>query len=351
MSKKKWLPKAEWIKQQKEKAKYASTPAERDKVLKIKNKASDFIDNIREDFLNSLSKEKPLWEAEKTNSLGPVSNAVYIPFNLATGKPYKGVNWFFLSYKVFTGASAFATFSQCKSKGWKVKKGSSAYPVIFARKAYSDNAIDNKVDKAIDRYMKKEGQVNSDELTKIREQIEKTYSRPVYKCANVFSADDICLPPELEEAHLKPVIPEGIINTLKNHHKVNFHNRLSNNNSYGVYDYVADKVLIRKPEHFDSQDHWTATALHELTHWAGHESRTNTLHLDNIPKEEMIAELGAWILCRQVGIDMRTRHIKYLKKYYELIKKDKKSLTDCIKTAQKRTDYLMKNIEYKIAGV
>ena len=359
MSKKtKWLPRKEWIKQQKEKAKYAATPAERDAILKRKNKPAEFIDTIREDFLNSLSKENPLWNTEKQNSFGPVSDQTYIPFNLATGKPYKGVNWFFLSYKVWSSSPAFATFAQCKSKGWKVKKGSSAHPVIYARSAYSDTAIDNLVDKAIDKHIKKEGQADSDDIDKIKNRIVQTYTKPVFSCANVFSADDILLPPELMEVKIKPVLPEGIISFLQKNHNVKFDNALANNQAYGCYNYTEDKIMIRKPEHFSSLDHWTATALHELTHWAGHPHRTDTFKLKNKykdsnaktednAKEELTAEIGAWILCRQSGLNMKTRHTKYLKKYYDLINNDKKALTDCIKIAQKRADYLLKPVKYE----
>ena len=346
MSKKrKWLPKAEWIKQQKEKEKLASTPEEKE-ALKPRNRALEKLKNFTKEVMDSLTAEKPVWDTDPKGSKPLLIN----PWNLATGKEYKGINWFYLSTEICVPDSAFATFRQSSDNGWKIRKGSRAYKVVFARAPYDDTKIDEIVEKRIDKALAQSNGagIDSDTIDNIREKTEQQYSTAVFKLASVFNRSDLIVPPELEECNPKPAIPDGIVKTLVQSHKVNFTNKLANNDCLGVYLPGDDKVMVRSPDQYHSKDAYERTALHELTHWAGAKGRTGTMEKE-VALEELIAELGCWILCGKFGLRNKTRHVNYLKQYWEMIKRDKKTLTACIKKAQKRVDFLLSPVKFSVS--
>ena len=346
MKKQKWLPKAEYIKKQKEAIKYASTPEEKEALLP-KNKARTLLNEMTEQFLQAL-KEKPVWDSGHN----PV---VFNPFNLHTGKPYKGVNWFYLSMKIVVPDSAFCTFAQARLNEWKVKKGCSSYPIIYARRPYTDSQIDDLVQEKIEKHIQKHGAIDTENKNSIQKQTEKTYLRPVFSVARVFNRADLIIPPELESAGPTPLAPpQGIVKSIIKAHNIKFINSLASNNKLGCYLPATDTVMVRAPEGFKDSDAYHRTCLHEFTHWAGDKKRAGSeggdwLAYMNNPKarakEELIAEFGSWILCSQFGFKNKTRHTDYLRGYYDIVKNDRKTLTECIKQAQKRVDYLLQPLE------
>ena len=63
---------------------------------------------------------------------------------------------------------------------------------------------------------------------------------------------------------------------------------------------------------FDTLEDYAATGFHELTHWTGHESRLNrdlknSFGSKDYAKEELVAELGAAMMCGTYGISAEPR--------------------------------------------
>jgi antirestriction protein ArdC len=94
-----------------------------------------------------------------------------------------------------------------------------------------------------------------------------------------------------------------------------------------------------------AQDHFYATALHEVTHWTGAEHR---LSREGITKfggfgsksyafEELVAELGAAMLCQFTGIvqgeQLDENHAAYLKSWCEALKDDPRAMERATKLA------------------
>ena len=74
---------------------------------------------------------------------------------------------------------------------------------------------------------------------------------------------------------------------------------------------------------------YNGTALHELTHWTGHESRCNRVlagrqHIESYAFEELVAELDAAFLSSHCGIPGELQHPSYIASWLQALKCDKR---------------------------
>lgn len=102
--------------------------------------------------------------------------------------------------------------------------------------------------------------------------------------------------------------------------------------------YIPKLDLVRMPdkERFEDAGAYYATVFHELTHWTGHQSRLARdgiigSHKHGTPEyayEELVAELGAAFLCAEVGIEGELRHEEYIGSWLEVLKGDKRAISE-----------------------
>ena len=101
---------------------------------------------------------------------------------------------------------------------------------------------------------------------------------------------------------------------------------------------------------FDSPEEYYSTLFHELTHSTGHTSRVgrdgieklNTFGSESYSKEELIAEMGAAMLCGVAGIERKTlsNSAAYLKSWIDVLKSDARMVVSAASQAQKAADYI-----------
>ena len=101
---------------------------------------------------------------------------------------------------------------------------------------------------------------------------------------------------------------------------------------------------------FNSPEDYYSTMFHELTHSTGHASRVgregieqlNTFGSDSYSKEELVAEMGAAMLCGVAGIEQKTisNSAAYLKSWTEVLKSDSRMVVSAASQAQKAADYI-----------
>jgi antirestriction protein ArdC len=101
---------------------------------------------------------------------------------------------------------------------------------------------------------------------------------------------------------------------------------------------------------FSSVEEYYSTLFHELTHSTGHASRIgregievlNTFGSESYSKEELVAEMGAAMLCGVTGIAPATlqNSAAYLKTWIERLKSDSRLLISAASAAQKAADYI-----------
>ena len=125
------------------------------------------------------------------------------------------------------------------------------------------------------------------------------------------------------------------------------------------YRVSTDHIQMPEREHFRDSTGFTATLLHELTHWTGHPTRLNrdlgkSFGGNDYAFEELVAEMGSAMLQAYMGIpsiDMEN-HASYIKSWASALKKDDghKYLFSASSAAQKAVDYLMKTSWESDAG-
>ena len=112
------------------------------------------------------------------------------------------------------------------------------------------------------------------------------------------------------------------------------------------YSSTRDEIHLPPKEAFPELANYYATALHELGHWTGHESRLNRemKNLFGTPayaKEELRAEMASAFLSADLGLPLNTMdHAAYTQDWIQKLKKDKMEFFKACNDAQKIANYL-----------
>ena len=245
----------------------------------------------------------------------PFSSLCGSPSNALTGKSYRGMNSFWLGLQ---GQTYWATYKQWQELGAQVLKGSKASGI-----AVPMPIKDKKTDEVTGLY---------------------------FRGASVFSAAQV------EGWDAPTVDTPDLTEILANvdAYIQNVGSDIRHSSSGGAY-YNPSSDFIQMPhrEQFTATDTSTATEcfystlLHEHTHWTGHKSRLDRLGQKNnrgYAFEELIAELGAAMLCATLKISpaVRVDHSKYIAHWLQSLTSDSGSdyIWKAASEAQKAVDYL-----------
>jgi len=119
----------------------------------------------------------------------------------------------------------------------------------------------------------------------------------------------------------------------------------------GSASYIPTSDVIRMPKFEDFFDarYFYSTLSHEMVHWTSHSSRVNREVVpyyqdqDKYAFEELIAELGATMLCAHLRIEEQPRddHAQYLAHWVGHLKNDHKMLWKACSLASKAVEYVM----------
>lgn len=248
--------------------------------------------------------------------------------NAFTGRAYRGFNPIWLSYVATSkGYSSihWATFNAWKKAGHMIKKGTKTTPVCFWN-------FDEKI------------VINNDGT-------ESKRSSAFFKVYNLINAD--CVEGwEEPTIELNPFTP--IQHCEKTVNATTADIRHGGDRAFFVPS--ADYIQMPTPGQFSASETYYATLFHELTHWTGSKARLDRefgkRFGDNAYAfEELVAELGAAMLCAQHGIESITRksHAQYIKHWIETLKADPKALWTAGSKAQQAVDYIVEMKEHEQA--
>jgi len=119
------------------------------------------------------------------------------------------------------------------------------------------------------------------------------------------------------------------------------------------YDPRADEVHLPPREAFRSAEGYYATLFHELGHSTGNVKRLNREGYDSAPafgsevysKEELVAELGAAILCHEVGIDgsRLDQSAAYVQSWLHALRDDRRLVVVAAGQGQRAADWILGN--------
>jgi antirestriction protein ArdC len=246
-----------------------------------------------------------------------------VPCNLITGREYRGINPFLLAPQGY-GSRYWLTFKQAAKLGGHVRKGEHSSIVTFWN-------------------------VGQEKLIRDANGIERR-SRPFllrfYRVFNLEQTEGIAEKLGLGKA--SPRVPslddcEAIVSAMPNPPKREQSDR-------AWYRPSIDSVGMPSRSLFNSSEEFYSTLFHELTHSTGHASRVgregieqlNAFGTESYSKEELVAEMGAAMLCGVTGIVPRTieNSAAYLKTWIERLRGDSKLIVSAASQAQKAADYI-----------
>lgn len=268
---------------------------------------------VTERIINLMQSGIIPWQKGWTNS--PAINYI-------TRKPYRGVNRFLL----FKGGE-YLTFRQVQALGGRVKKGAKSYMVVF----YTS-------------YTKTRKGVGKD-----GEETEITETIPVLRYYNVFHLSEVeGIPTKLEQVEHEPIKEaEEIIAGYKSKPAITF-----DDSDRAYYRPVQDIINVPSQGHFKSVEEYYSTLFHELVHSTGHQKRLARFgnspdeHMfgsESYSKEELVAELGAAMLCGHCGIVENTikNSAAYVQSWINVLNDDKTLIVHAASAAQKAADYIL----------
>lgn len=242
--------------------------------------------------------------------------------NYVTRKPYRGVNTFLLSK-----GGEYLTFKQIQDLKGKIKKGAKSEFVVFYR-TYTRTRT---------------GIGENGEETEITETI------PVLRYYNVFHLSDVeGIPSKIQTIQHNPIKEaEEIIAKYIDKPPI------VHDDPNGAY-YLPVRDLINVPvmEYFRKIEDYYSTIFHEMIHSTGHEKRLNRFpktadaHMfgsESYSKEELVAELGAAMLCEHVGLFDRTfdNNAAYIQSWIKVLNDNKSLIVRAASKAQKACDYIL----------
>lgn len=247
-----------------------------------------------------------------------------MPMNLLSQKSYRGLNVLTLASQGYP-SRFWLTFNQAKKLGGTIRKGEHGSPVIYwnigEEREYQTAAGETKT------------------------------SKPVllrYSTAfNLSQCDGIDLPAAaLQENRTNNPIEEceRIAASMP-------HSPAIAQSDKAWYRPSTDTVGMPSIGLFKTSEEYYSTLFHELTHSTGHISRVGRDGIENLnefgsesySKEELIAEMGAAMLCGITGISNQTieNSAAYLKCWIEKLKGDSRLIVTAASAAQKASDYIL----------
>lgn len=245
-------------------------------------------------------------------------------YNYSTGKPYQGLNSLLTAIHCQEqgySKNAWLTFNQANKLGGRIRKGSAG----LALTSY--------------RFVEKKGEGGKDE------------SYPCLTSFIVFNVADI----------------EGIAfdfgdnNTITNADATILNEAASRigvavhfGHDSASYSRTFDRIKMPNPSNFVSKEAFFAVFAHELVHSTGHNSRLartfgSAFGDADYAKEELVAELGAAMLCAKYGVDSNIEgHASYLEGWLSALKSDKRFIFKASSCASKAVALLTGDSTHEI---
>lgn len=255
------------------------------------------------------------------------------PKNAITGKPYRGINNLWLSMMQPGDDNRWLTYKQATSIGAQVKKGEKGTSVEYWK--FEEEYI--KKDKDGKEVLDSNGKP-----IKIRTKLE----RPQVFYATVFNAgqcDNMPLRPVIEAIKHEWEVHKRAENILGNSGAVIEHER----GNRAFYRKSEDKIVLPEKSQFSTDGGYYGTALHELGHWTGHESRLNRdmdhpFGSEGYAKEELRAEIASLMLSQSLSIPFDPgHHAAYVESWVKVLEDDPREIFRAASDAEKIKEFVM----------
>lgn len=327
------------------------------------NKSADNLQKFAEMMYNIITKAKSNnW---RQGWLGVKGTILGLPQNI-TGRTYSGGNSFFLmadtSGKGYN-TPVYMTFKQAKDRNLHVNAGEKSVPIFKWGLSIKDE----------------NGKTVSEEdyNAMSKEERDKFSVRPYPKVYHVFNIDQTNLSevnkkkydaivarfkaPEEEVKDSKGMYINDALDRMFKEKAWHCDIRYNKPSSRAFYVPSQDFIVLPMKEQFnigktaeevyrDGMEYYS-TALHEMAHSTGHESRLNrqfgAKRTDGYAHEELIAEMTAALVGSTMGFDKKIleNNANYLKGWLENLKRNPESITTIMSDVGKASDMIIEKID------
>jgi antirestriction protein ArdC/phage/plasmid primase-like uncharacterized protein len=289
------------------------------------NPKQSFHEEIAERLIEQLRAGTAPWQRPWVAGQG----ADGLPMNPTTGNRYKGANAVVL---LMQGRDdpRWMTYAQAQAAGAQVRrheKGTTCQKWIFSQEQAKRDENGKPV-------------VGADGKP---ERVTVQLERPILSLFKVFNAEQIDGLPPLEKRTLDWDPIKRAEDILSASGAQIYHG----DQARAYYSPTRDEVHLPAKENFPSAGNYYATALHELAHWTGHETRLdrdlgNPFGSEGYAKEELRAEIASMILGRELGIGHDPeQHAAYVGSWIKVLQDDPLEIFRAAAEAEKIQGYML----------
>lgn len=245
------------------------------------------------------------------------------PRSAGSGQPYQGINALHLSAVMWRegySSPTFITFQEAKKRGGTVRRGEHGYPVVY----WKILEVEDKAARQTD--------------------VAKKHI-PMLRYSTVFNAAQ-CEGLQIVEADMtSPFVPIGSAETIWRN--MPHAPRLVSEEQKAWYSPGRDVINMPLPETFDASADYYVTLFHEAIHSTAHPTRLGRelgarFGSDPYAREELVAEMGAAMLCAYAGIEDATieNSASYLDNWIRVLKGDKRLLITAAGQAERAVAFI-----------
>lgn len=254
-----------------------------------------------------------------------------------TGKPYKGVNqWWLMTVAAERGyeSGQWATYKDWEALGKQVSKKPKDWPkdLDYGTPGVKWGSFEKKDRKTGEKLRDEDGNV-------VLGWYERTFTLFAAEQTEGYVPEPKPERPQLErDAQADAYIKACNV-------AVRFQE-----GDRACYSPMADSITMPTPEQFHNSEGFYSTYLHELTHATGHESRANrqeekrgnVFGNEGYAREELVAEIGACFAMAGLGMiaEPRPDHAQYLASWIQRLEDDKKEIYKAAKLAQRAVEWM-----------
>ena len=291
-----------------------------------KEAKQSYADRVAEKLIEQLQAGTAPWQKPWTAD----ELADRAPYNLKTGDTYKGANNLWLTMAGYSDPR-WITYNQAADMGAQVNKGEKGTLIQYWQWKETRPVTDDNGKPVLDAQGKP---------------IKQTYAleRPRLFTAVVFNAEQIDgLPPLTPRVAASWDAQERAEEILQKSGATITHKA----GDRAFYRPSTDTIQLPNREQFDSADKYYSTALHELGHWTGHETRLNRdlkhpFGSEGYAKEELRAEIASYMLGQdlRIGFDPG-QHASYVGSWIKALKEDPKEIFRAAADAEKIKGFVL----------
>ena len=243
------------------------------------------------------------------------------PQNLVSGHKYRGINVILTSMQGYN-SPYWLTFRQASQLSGTVRAKERATKICFWK--FLERELDDKIE-----------------------------TIPLLRYYSVFNLEQCELPAEAIDKYVE-LVEKIDFDPVSQAEKIleNMPNRpdFDHAGDQPKYSPVLDKVTVPEPETFYSVPAYYSSTFHEFIHSTGHTKRLNRFDANGqdydqpggYGKEELIAEIGSAILCRESGLETTfDQSASYISGWLKKLNDDKRLIISAGSKADKAVSHIL----------